>query len=187
MSSAKQEPLDDWLQAVGSIACQQSYAKLFKAVSGRVYAFLLKQQNDPSMAGEVLQETMLKVWQKAALYDASKGTAITWIYSVARNTRYDYLRRNKHQSQWFSADDIWSQIEPEKDGIDEQFEPIVAEQMSHLIDKLPELQSDVVRRVYLHGQAQQEVADEVGVPLGTVKSRLRLGLRRLREMLDEEM
>lgn len=177
----------DLLFNIADSRCKKSYEQLFVHVAPRLLNFSRKQLRDESMALEVVQETMLKVWLKAHLYNSSKGAAITWIYSVARNVKFDLLRRTKHQQSWVQGDDLWPVLSEERDSdrIPKEFELIVKKELQTLINQLPTAQAEVVRMVCLQGVSHQEASEALGVPLGTVKSRLRLALQKLKEALDD--
>ncbi|MGF1688469.1 sigma-70 family RNA polymerase sigma factor [Photobacterium japonica] len=183
-------PALDVAELLGNIAqtrCRKSYETLFTFVAPKLLNFTRKQLRDESMAMEVVQETMLKVWLKAHLYEPSKGAALTWIYSVARNVKFDLLRKTKHQQDWVQGDDLWPIMHEERDPdkLPLEFEAIVSEELDSLINTLPTAQAEVVRMVCLQGASHQDVADAIGVPLGTVKSRLRLALQKMKEALDD--
>lgn len=174
------------LFSIAQSRCKQSYERLFVLIAPRLLNFARKQLGDESMALEMVQETMLKLWLKANLYDESKGAAVTWIYSIARNVKFDLLRRSKHQQDWIQGDDLWPVLAEEVDSarLPKELESIVKQELHELVDSLPPAQAEVVRFVWLQGISHQEVADTLGVPLGTVKSRLRLALQKMKEVLD---
>jgi RNA polymerase sigma-70 factor (ECF subfamily) len=172
---------------IANSRCKHSYEKLFVLVAPKLLNFSRKQLRDDSMAMEVVQETMLKIWLKSHLYDESKGAALTWIYSVARNVKFDLLRKSKHQNDWVQGDDLWPTLseEPDPERIPKEFHAIVTRELKDLVDTLPPAQAEVVRLICLQGASHQEVADALGVPLGTIKSRLRLALQKMKEAMDD--
>lgn len=132
---------------------------------------------------ELVQEVMTSVWRKAHQYDRSKANASTWIFTIARNQRIDMLRRTNRQRFEVSSEDVW--VEPEVDGpiVDVQrkaTERLIRAQMMNL----PEEQREVIGKVYMEEKSHQDVATELGIPLGTVKSRVRLALGKLKLMLE---
>ncbi|SHO59111.1 sigma-70 family RNA polymerase sigma factor [Vibrio quintilis] len=167
--------------------CKRSYEQLFKMIAPMLLNYTRQQLHDESLAMEIVQETMLKVWLKAHLYDESKGAATTWIYSVARNVKFDTLRKLKHQNDWVQGDDLWPVLceEPEPDRLPAEFHSIVRQELNKILDELPSSQSEVVRMICLQGESHQAVAQALNVPLGTVKSRLRLALQKMKEALDD--
>ncbi|MCW8328794.1 sigma-70 family RNA polymerase sigma factor [Photobacterium sp. SDRW27] len=167
--------------------CKRSYETLFVLVAPKLLNFTRKQLRDESMAMEIVQETMLKIWLKSHLYDESKGAALTWIYSVARNVKFDMLRKSKHQQDWVQGDDLWPTLCEDQDSerLPKEFRSIVSRELDDLVNTLPPQQAEVVRLICLQGVSHQEVAEALGIPLGTVKSRLRLALQKMKEALDD--
>ena len=138
---------------------------------------------------ELVQDTLLAVWQKAALYHPEKGAPTTWIYTVMRNQCFDMLRRQQVSKEDLVAEDLWPVLEyqaVEDDENDPGENEILTRQLTHYLHLLPPAQQEVVRGVYLLEQTLQEIADRLQIPLGTVKSRLRLGLSKLREQIEQE-
>lgn len=182
---------DEWsvlLDRVGKQRCNQSFAKLFKHYAPLIKGFCLSNANlsmPGEMADELVQEVMLKIWTKAPSFDATKSAANTWVYTVMRNSRIDILRRNNRhafQSDPVEVDDIWDE------STDNQ--PFVRLQQSRNKDMLtdsfkdlPAEQQQVLQQVYMHGKSHSEIAGETGLPLGTVKSRVRMGLKKLQASL----
>lgn len=177
----------DLLFNIADSRCKRSYEQLFTFVAPKLLSYSRKQLRDETLAMEIVQETMLKVWLKAHLYDESKGAALTWIYSVARNVKFDLLRKSKHQNDWVQGDDLWPILceEQDPDRLPKEFQSIISRELDMLVDSLPPAQSEVVRMICLQGASHQDVADALGVPLGTVKSRLRLALQKMKEALDD--
>lgn len=181
----------NWEQTLISIGLDRdkaAYALLFKHFAPRLKAFGIKLFGNEQQALEMVQDTMLNVWQKASLFDATKGAASTWIFTIARNIRFDMLRKKQRRKEDISSDDLW---------FDGEYPDIELEQSDYhwditlLLDKLaphfallPLAQSEIITKIYLEEKTHQEVSDELSIPLGTVKSRLRLALDRLKEAFD---
>jgi RNA polymerase sigma-70 factor (ECF subfamily) len=181
-----EDDLNELLERIATQRCRASYEQLFKSVAPRLLGFGRKQLADDSLALELVQETMLKLWLKAHLFDGAKGAALTWIYSVARNVKFDLLRRTKHQRDWVQGDDIWPILaeDREPNQLEPEWAPVVQAELARLIHHLPAPQAEIIRLIYQQGASQQEAAQLLSLPLGTVKSRLRLALAKLKEMLD---
>lgn len=177
---------DDWSNLLGTIGksrSQEAFAKLFKHFAPLIKGFC--QANlafmGPEAAEELVQEVMFKVWQKAPDFDASKASASTWIFTITRNARIDYLRKNsKHDvnSQPLESDDIWDEASDNQPFVFLQRSREEKEVVS-ILKSLPSEQSQCIRKVYMEGKSHTEIADELDLPLGTVKSRVRLGLKKL--------
>jgi RNA polymerase sigma-70 factor (ECF subfamily) len=161
---------------------REAFAELFRRFAPRINGFL-RQSVPPSKAEEITQEVMLRVWRKAKSYDPARASAATWIFTIARNARIDSLRRSGRPEP--EADDpMWVPSSPESP------DQVVAKKaseakMREALDSLPGCQLEVLERAYIQGQTLAEVSTALGIPLGTVKSRVRLAMERLRIVLPE--
>jgi len=158
-------------------------AALFHQFAPRLKSMMLRLGADAALAEDLVQETLLSVWRKAHLYSPARGAAATWIFTVARNLRIDQLRRQSSKPY----EDL-DGLEIESDGplvsaLVEQSE-IVARVSGALVKLSPE-QQEVVRLSFLHEMPHGEISAKLGIPLGTVKSRLRLAYERLRPLLED--
>ena len=176
-----------YLTEVADNRCKASFAQVFGYFAPRLRSYALKQMGNEALAMELVQDTMANVWQKAHLFNADKGAPSTWIFTIARNIRFDMLRKQQNRKEDICSEDLWPVLceqtaEPDEVPLDEQ---ITLEQVGYLFEELPEKQKVVIEAIYLEGKSQQEVADELAIPLGTVKSRTRLALQRLKEMLKD--
>lgn len=171
---------------VASTRCRASYAKLFSHFAPRLKSYAMAQIKNEAIAMEVVQDTMTNVWHKAHLFDSAKGTASTWIFTIARNIHFDYLRKQKNRKEDVCSDDLWPVLmdQVSDDRIDLLEDRTCVDQIHALLENLPPKQQTVIKAIYIEGKSQQEVADALGIPLGTVKSRARLALQRLREMIQ---
>lgn len=175
---------EDWsalLVKVGKHSDRDAFAKLFRHFAPLLKAFVQAGSATNIHAEEIVQEAMLKVWNRAGSFKPEKAAASTWIYTIARNTRIDMLRRQQKQPLEVDADDVWLGLE------DEDSDPFACVQQKHsqtLIKKslleLPQDQGEVLHKVYMEGKSHSEVASELALPLGTVKGRVRLALQKMR-------
>ena len=182
----KEQPDPDWsalLVQVANHRDRRAYEQLFRHFTPRLTAYLIKQQANEQQALEVVQETMLTLWQKAHLFNPDKGSASTWLYTIARNVRFDMLRKQKGD---ISAEDLWPVLAEEVDESQEPTQLRWHDQLRAHCHELPPAQYEVIKRVYLEDKTQQEVAEELAIPLGTVKSRIRLAINRLQQILGVE-
>ena len=136
---------------------------------------------DPSEAEDVVQDVFLTLWRRPDCFDPERGTARAWLLTVVRNRSLDHLRRRCQRS----VADVWELADrlpdPQAaDVLEELASASRAELLWRLVDCLPPCQADLIRRAFISGQTHQEIADATGLPLGTVKSRIRLGLEKLR-------
>ncbi len=169
--------LRDLLVAVGKHKDRAAFAELFDYFAPRIKSFLMKGGAAPDQADELAQETMITIWQKAESFDPSRANASTWIFTIARNKRIDALRR---------------QARPETDAdeanlVDE--DPLASESiaqaeetdiMAHALEALPKEQADLLYKSFFEDKTHADIAKETNLPLGTVKSRIRIALDKLR-------
>lgn len=182
---------DTWsklLERVGQDRDEQAFGQLFAHFAPLIKGFCLGNLNSSfpaDAADEVVQEVMFKVWQKAPTYDSTKAAASTWIYTVMRNCRIDLMRRNQRtptDGDVIDIDDIWDEADD-----DQAFVYMQQSSNEALIDKsfsqLPPEQRQVLTQVYMQGKTHQQIAQETGLPLGTVKSRVRIGLKKMQTLI----
>lgn len=181
-----QLPMDDPAELVHRIAQRQdrsALAALFGYYGPRVKSMMLKLGAADALAEDLVQETFLTVWRKAALYSNQRGAASTWIFTIARNLRIDQLRRQSNKPyEDLEAVELASDT-PTGSMLVEQHQ--VVDRVSAALVKLPAEQQEVVRLSFVHDMPHAEIAEKVGIPLGTVKSRLRLAYERLRPLLED--
>jgi RNA polymerase sigma-70 factor (ECF subfamily) len=138
---------------------------------------------DPVTAEEVTQEVLLTVWRRAKTYDARQANVNTWIFTIARNRRIDRLRKENRPEP--EAQEIVERMQPQV-ATDAQVQASQrAETLRRAIGLLPEEQAQVLSSSYFDGRSMRELSDATGVPLGTIKSRSRLAMQRLKEVLAD--
>lgn len=179
------EDLNEWLEAVALSGDRQAFAALFKHFAPRVKAYVMTCGTSDALAEELTQETMVSVWRKAAQFDPSRAAVSTWIFTIARNLRVDHLRR---QGNHLLADDEEqaNQLPDPLPALDEQV--LVREREARLrraMSSLSKEQAHILRLSFFEEHAHSRIAQELGLPLGTVKSRVRLALGRLRRLLED--
>lgn len=163
---------------------RDAFAQLFGRYAVRVKAYLMRGGAAADVADETAQEVMVSVWRRAALYDPAKAGVSTWIFAIARNRRIDILRREIRATP--DPDDPLFQ----PDAVDDPEAAAAAAdrdaQVRDAMRDLPDDQRDVVRMAFFVGMTQAEMAEALDVPLGTIKSRMRLALGRLRAALGDD-
>ncbi|WP_194755540.1 sigma-70 family RNA polymerase sigma factor [Aliidiomarina indica] len=196
MSTVRREPqemtpehLGQLLAEVAKSRSRIAFGELFRHFAPRLQSFATRQFGNEQTAMDLVQETMTNVWHKAHLFSPEKGSPTTWIFTIARNIRFDILRKNKHRQNDVSAEDLWPVLSEEMSDSDEEFaldKNILLQEIGEYYLQLPDAQREVVEQIYIEGKSQQEVSDTLGIPLGTVKSRTRLALQKLRELISEQ-
>lgn len=177
---------DNWsnlLVTVGDNQDKQAFIDFFQHFAPMIKGYFLGRSGpslSASMADELIQEVMLKVWQKAGQFDPNKSSASTWLFTVARNTRIDMFRRQaKHNLEVLETEDLWAADENESP-VSQLQQRRDQQLIKESIEQLPDEQALVVRKIYFEGKTHLSVSEELQLPLGTVKSRLRLALARMK-------
>jgi RNA polymerase sigma-70 factor (ECF subfamily) len=174
------------LIATGNSQDTEAFNRLFQRYSSRIFALGMKITRNEQLSNDLVQETMLNVWRKARLYDLDRGSAQGWIFTTARNRCFDMLRKLKRQPQCVTADDIWpQQDDADLEPVHEEQGSLVAESaiIASYCEQLPGLQKAVIEQIYILDRTHEEAAVALDIPLGTLKSRLRLGLSKLRLLI----
>lgn len=180
------QQLCSWLNAVAHNRDKQAFTSLFKFFAPKIVGIANNKFSNLAMSNEVVQETMSNVWRKAHMFDERKGAPTTWVYTVMRNVTFDLLRKVKANKEDTLSDDIWPMVE-EAPTSDESFEDhLENKQLLENINALPEAQQQVVKGFYLLEMSQEQLSTHLNLPLGTIKSRLRLALAKLKVQLGEE-
>ncbi|HAE90965.1 MULTISPECIES: sigma-70 family RNA polymerase sigma factor [Idiomarina] len=191
MTTSQQDTAEKAAQLLAQIAetrSRQAFSELFSHFAPKLQAYGTRQFGNEQTAMDLVQETMTNVWHKAHLFKADKGSPSTWIFTIARNIRFDLLRKNKKRKDDISADELWPILAEQNDNLDDDYaldQDILLQEISHYYGQLPDAQRIVVEKIYVEGKSQQEVSDSLGIPLGTVKSRTRLALKKLKELIVE--
>lgn len=178
--------MGDNLLAIASHRDEAAFTDFYSYYAGRVKSFLMGKGMSEEVSEELTQEIMLTVWRRAESYDPKKAAASTWLFTIARNRRIDYLRGNSRIE--VELDDELLDVgntEAESQATfvaDEQ----AAQQLERALAKLPQEQRQVMHLSYFRGQSHGDIAQWLDIPIGTVKSRIRLAMQSVRESLEEE-
>lgn len=156
-----------------------AFAELFGHFAPRVKAFLVKSGASPAQAEDCAQDVMVTVWRKAHQFDPARASVATWIFTIARNRRIDLLRKEKRPEP---EDLPWGPV-PEPDQADSLAVQEDSERLAAAIAALPEKQRALIEQAYFGDLSHREIAEVTGLPLGTIKSRIRLALDRLRHAM----
>ena len=180
------DDMKDWLQAVATRADREAFARLYRHFAPRLASFLERSGLNGAEAEEVAQEALATVWRRASSYDAQQGAVSTWIFTIARNLRIDRARRAARASAGVAA--IGHEppdVEPsaEETSLAAERDERVRRAMATLS---PE-QATVLRLSFFSEKPHAEIARELCIPLGTVKSRTRLAMAKIRAILEQEI
>lgn len=176
------ERFADMIRAIAAHGDRDAFADLFNHFAPRVKSYLLRLGAPPELAEELAQETLLSVWRKAAAFDSGRAAASTWIFTIARNLRIDAFRRARRADP---AEDPSDTPDAPKTP-DDALAAVQSEtRIRHALLSLPPEQAEVVRLSFFSDKPHSEIAEDLALPLGTVKSRMRLALSRLRDILGD--
>ncbi len=179
--TATEPDLAALMTAVRDRQDRAAFAALFRHFAPRIKGFLIKSGTEAALAEECAQDVMATLWHKAHLYDPARAGVATWVFTIARNRRIDLARRDRRPEP---EDLPWMQDGTEPDQA-ELFEAAEENRrLAQALADLPEKQRALVQRAFWGDRSHSELAAETGLPLGTIKSRLRLALDRLRTRMS---
>jgi RNA polymerase sigma-70 factor (ECF subfamily) len=172
-----------WIVAIATSRDREAFARLFDHYGPRLKAFLMRRGATAEIAEDLVQDVLFNVWRKAGQFDPARATASAWIFAMARNVRIDLVRRERRADAYVKSEALFeNDVDwPEDAALVSEREKLVRNAMTGLSKD----QIEVVRLSFFDGVPHSEIADRLGIPLGTVKSRLRLAFVRLREHLDD--
>jgi len=189
MADPQRQELADALVKIGEHQDEQAFCLVYGHFAGRVKSFLVGKGMDEDTAEELMQEIMITVWRKASTYNPGKAAASTWIFTIARNRRIDFLRGNYRVE--VELDDALLEREHDNEietrALDEELN--LQQNSSRLyeaLEELPKEQKQVMHLSYFRGLSHGDIANWLGLPVGTVKSRIRLALQSVRTNMQVE-
>lgn len=180
---APREDMSALIVAIAQRADREAFARLFRHFAPRIKGFLVRNGLPANAAEELAQETLLAVWRKAGYFDPARAAASTWIFTIARNLSIDLKRRERYGDTF--------RAEAQEDEVDETSGETIlmtAERDARVqaaLAKLSEEQATILRLSFFQEKPHSQIAQELGIPLGTAKSRVRLALSRLRSLLED--
>lgn len=175
----------DLIEAIASRQDRAAFASLYRHYVPRVKAFIMRSGADAESAQEVAQEALIMVWRKAASFDRTRASAATWLYTIARNKRIDHLRRNNRPA--IDTEDWLTVFAPDDEDADKSV--LAGQTYMRVREILADLSADqlvVIEKAFFEDKTHTVIAAELKLPLGTVKSRIRLALARLRSALEKD-
>ena len=172
-----------WIVDVAESRDRKAFKLLFDYFAPRIKGFCQNNGSTSDRADEVVQEAFVNVWRKAKLFDPGKASAGAWIFAIARNSRIDLIRK-ENRPEADTTDPFFDQNEPESPLAVLETER-KSKTLRSFVKDLPAEQQQVLRLAFFEEKAHSEIAEELGIPLGTVKSRIRLAFKRIRSELGE--
>ena len=177
------ESMNSYLIAIAQDRDRTAFEKLFAAFAPKVKSFAMRNGVGPELAEEVVQETFVRVWRKAEQFDPRKASASTWLYTIARNQRIDLLRK-RHRPEPDFEDPAFIP-EPEPQPADVIVRNQEASRLRECISALSPEQQEVLKLSFMEELPHGEVAEKLGIPLGTVKSRIRLAMKHIKSEIGD--
>ena len=180
------EELSRWMQAIATSGDRSAFAALFRHFAPRLKGFLMRSGCNDALAEELAQETMVQLWRRAAAFDPARAQLSTWLFTIARNQRTDHHRR-QHGEQ-AAADEDAAELTADDDGLSPDALLLAAQRESRVraaLAALPDDQARVLRLSFYEEHPHTAISQQLGIPLGTVKSRIRLAVAQLRRVLEE--
>ena len=166
---------------------QDALAMLYERYSRAVYSFSLRIVGDAQVAEEILQEVFVRAWHQGGSFQSARGSLITWLLSITHNLSIDEVRRRKRRPQKAESEEPEALLATLPDaGLDVEEEVWLSSlriSIQDALQQLPAAQREAIELAYFQGLTQREVAETLGEPLGTIKTRMRLGMLKLREQL----
>ncbi|MGB0732960.1 MAG: sigma-70 family RNA polymerase sigma factor [Pontibacterium sp.] len=179
----KDKNIAKWSDLLAQLAESQDrsiFVELYQHFAPKVKSYILRLGLVESTADDLTQETMLSVWRKAHMYDRSKAAASTWIFTLARNQSIDWMRKQRYPEH--SVEDVVAELPVEEPKGDQA---VTAGKLQKSILSLPEAQAQVIYMSYFEGRSHSEIAERLNLPLGSVKSRIRLASEKLKLMWSD--
>jgi RNA polymerase sigma-70 factor (ECF subfamily) len=172
------------IQAVARGQNHAAFAELFKYFAPRVKAWMIRSGVDPTTADEIAQETLTRVWRNASSFDPNKSTLSSWIFRIARDLRGDASQKAQRVAPVRAADYVKAVA---NDWPADQIVAVTEREfrLKLALKDLPIEQATVIRKAFLEGKSHRTIERELHIPLGTVKARIRLAIKRLRSQLDD--
>ena len=173
----------EWMAAIATRGDRAAFAQLFRRYAPKVKAHLMARGAATGAADELTQEVMLIVWRKAALYDASRGSVAAWLYTISRNALFNTTRGERGRKEGSAMQTAFPEAAPSPTSEQALLAAEQGRALSASLAQLPLEQREILEGAYWRGQTLQECAEERKLPLGTVKTRVRLALEKLRGLM----
>lgn len=186
-----QQPSDEILVTQVAGGNSAALETLYDRYAATVYGISLKVMGEPALAEDVLQETFWRVWKSAATYQSHRGSFTSWLFRIARNLAIDAYRRQNVRPQGVSTGESDESVldqtpDPAMDVAEQAQSVLTNKQVLSAMGSLPGAQRQVIEMAYFYGMTRQEIAEATGEALGTIHTRARLALQKLREELEKQ-
>ena len=174
--------LRSYLNDIGENQDKVAFSHIFKYFAPRLKSFFVKLGSPENQAEEIIQEVMISVWKKANTYNSDKSSVSTWIYTIAKNKRVDKIRKEKRHYTVESDESLEIPIPSKQE--EEILASELSEKISNTLKFLPKEQAELLKLSYFYEKTHTDIANDLNIPLGTVKSRIRLALSKMKNLVE---
>tara|TARA_B100000131_G_scaffold260554_1_gene256439 strand:+ start:64 stop:678 length:615 start_codon:yes stop_codon:yes gene_type:complete len=182
VSNATDVELSNFLKDIGENQDKSAFSSIFKYFAPRLKSFFIKLGCSDSQAEEIIQEVMIAVWTKSKTYNSAKSSVSTWIYTIAKNKRIDKIRKEKKHNTIESDDSLEIPVASKQE--EQLLSAEVNEKIHHSLQFLPKEQAELLKLSYFYEKTHTDIAKDLCLPLGTVKSRIRLALSKMKNLVE---
>lgn len=174
--------LGNYLKDIGESQDRSAFSNIFKYFAPRLKSFFVKLGCAETQAEEIIQEVMIAVWTKSSTYDRAKSSVSTWIYTIAKNKRIDKIRKEKRHNTVESDDSLEIPVASKQE--EQILSTEVTKKIHHSLQFLPKEQAELLKLSYFYEKTHSDIAKDLSLPLGTVKSRIRLALSKMKNLVE---
>ncbi len=181
-SDITENDLGNYLRDIGENQDRIAFSNIFKHFAPRLKSFFVKLGCSEVQAEEIIQEVMIAVWTKSSTYDKSKSSVSTWIYTIAKNKRIDKIRKETKHNTVESDESLEIPVPSVQE--EQLLSSEVTEKIHHSLQFLPKEQAELLKLSYFYEKTHSDIAKDLSLPLGTVKSRIRLALSKMKNLVE---
>ena len=181
-SDVTENDLGNYLRDIGENQDRNAFSNIFKHFAPRLKSFFVKLGCIETQAEEIIQEVMIAVWTKSSTYARTKSSVSTWIYTIAKNKRIDKIRKETKHNTVESDDSLEIPVPSRQE--EQIFSSEVTEKIHHSLKFLPKEQAELLKLSYFYEKTHSDIARDLSLPLGTVKSRIRLALSKMKNIVE---
>ena len=181
-SDITENDLGNYLKDIGESQDRLAFSNIFKYFAPKLKSFFVKVRCIETQAEEIIQEVMIAVWTKSSTYDRAKSSVSTWIYTIAKNKRIDKIRKEKKHNTVESDDSLEIPVASKQE--EQLLSTEVTKKIHHSLQFLPKEQAELLKLSYFYEKTHSDIAKDLSLPLGTVKSRIRLALSKMKNLVE---
>ena len=181
-SNISENDLGNYLRDIGENQDKSAFSNVFKYFAPRLKSFFVKLGCAETQAEEIIQEVMIAVWTKSSTYDREKSSVSTWIYTIAKNKRIDKIRKEKKHNTVESDESLEIPVASKQE--EQLMSTEVTKKIHHSLQFLPKEQAELLKLSYFYERTHSDIAKDLSLPLGTVKSRIRLALSKMKNLVE---